>query len=162
MQVILDMLEGKKDAKTWNNIHNASMHMMLKFDEEELRKYVCPDMPANQFAKLTPKEIGTHLEAWFQSLDTPDLESKKELEGCLIPKAGQHRAGRIPRFVNKFKKQPAQWQAVLGSHLSMNFWLKEEQQVAYYLSGVSKKLRLKTVCKSLEWKCTPPHSAFRL
>ena len=66
-------------------------------------------------------------------------------------KAGQHahRAGGIPRFINKFKKQPAQWQAVLGSHLSMNFWLKEEQQVAYYLSGVSKKLRLKTVCKSL-------------
>ena len=90
---------------------------------------------ANQFAKLTPKEIGTHLEVWFQSLDTPDLESKKELKGCLIPKSGQHRAGGIPRFVNKFKnfKQPAQWQAVLGSHLSMNFWLKKEQQVAYYL-----------------------------
>ena len=119
MQVILDMLEGKKDAKTWNNIHNASMHMMLKFDKdaktwnnihnasmhmmlkfdkEELRKYVCPDMPSNQFAKLTPKEIGAHLEAWFQSLDTPDLESKMELEGCLIPKAGQHRAGGILSF----------------------------------------------------------------
>ena len=81
MQTILDMLEGKLNVKTSNNIHNASMHMMLKFNEEECRKYVCPDMPAHQFVQLTPKEIGVHLEVWFQSLDTPDLESKKELEG---------------------------------------------------------------------------------
>ena len=137
MQGILDMLEGKPNAKPWNNVHNASMHMMIKWDEEELRTHICPNMEPEIFAKLTPKEVGTHLEAWFQSLDTPDLESKKELEGILIPKAGQHRAGGIPRFVNKFKKQPAMWQAVLGSHLSMNFWLREEQPVAHYLSGVS-------------------------
>ena len=85
MQSILDMLEGKANAKPWNNVHNASMHMMIKWDEEELRTHICPDMEPEIFAKLTPKEVGTHLEAWFQSLDTPDLESKKELEGILIP-----------------------------------------------------------------------------
>ena len=140
MDAILDMLEGKPDAETWNNIHNTSMHLMLKFEEEELRKYISPEMSAENFALLTPKEIGALLEQWFQSLDTPDLESKKELEGCLIPKAGQHRCGGIPRFVHKLRKNPAQWQSVLGSHLSINFWLKEEQPVANYLSGVSNRL----------------------
>ena len=62
-----------------------------------------------------------------------------DLEGCLIPKAGQHRCGGIPRFVHKNRKNPAEWQAVLGSQLSLNFWLKEEQPVAFYLSGVSFK-----------------------
>ena len=130
MQVILDMLEGKKDVRTWNNIHNASMHMMLKFDGEELRKYVCPDMPADQFVKLTPKEIGAHLEAWFQSLqlDTPDLESKMELEGCLIPKAGQHRAGGILRFVIKFKKQPANGKPCLAVTCPRIFGLKKSSK----------------------------------
>ena len=33
-----------------------------------------------------------------------------------------------------------QWQSVLGRHLSLNFWLKEEQPVAFYLSGVSSVL----------------------
>ena len=64
-------------------------------------------------------------------MDTPDLTSKTEFEGCLIPKAGQHHCGGIPRFVHKFRKNPAQWQSVLSSHLSMNFWLKEEQPVAF-------------------------------
>ena len=45
----------------WNNIHNASMHMMLKWGEEELHNKICPDMPAGNFAILTPKEIGTYL-----------------------------------------------------------------------------------------------------
>ena len=134
MDLILDMLEGKPNVKTWNNIHNASMHMMLKWDEEELRKYICPEMSGEEFALLTPKEVGKFLENWFQSLDTPDLTSKTELEGCFISKAGQHSCGGIPRFVQKFRKNPAQWQSVLSSHLSMNFLLKEEQSVAHALS----------------------------
>ena len=52
-------------------------------------------------------------------------------------KVGQHRCGGIPRFVHKHKKDPVQWQSVLGSHLPLNFWLKEEQPVTHYLSGVS-------------------------
>ena len=68
MQHILDMLEGKPHAKPWNNIHNALMHVMLKWDEEELRQKVCPNICAEDFAKLTPKEIGVHMENWFQSL----------------------------------------------------------------------------------------------
>ena len=47
MQPILDMLKGKPHAyKPWNNIHNASMHVMLKWDEEELRQKVCPNICA--------------------------------------------------------------------------------------------------------------------
>ena len=38
------------------------MHMMMKSEEEELCEFICPAMPSNQFSKLTPKEIGTHLE----------------------------------------------------------------------------------------------------
>ena len=97
------MLEGKPHTKPWNNLHNASMHMMIKWDEEEFRRKICPDMEPEVFAKLTPKEVGAHFEVWFQSLDTPDLEQRKDLEGILIPKAGQHCAGGIPRFVNKLK-----------------------------------------------------------
>ena len=68
MQAILDMLEGKPNAKPWNNIHNASMHVMMKWDEEELRQRICPSMSSVEFALLTPKQIGVHLEAWFESL----------------------------------------------------------------------------------------------
>ena len=68
MQAVLDMLEGKPNAKPWNNIHNASMHVMMKWDEEELRQRICPSMSPAEFAQLTPKQIGIHLEAWFESL----------------------------------------------------------------------------------------------
>ena len=44
MQTILDMLEGKPNAKTWNNIHNASMHVMLKWDEAQLQEKICPSI----------------------------------------------------------------------------------------------------------------------
>ena len=89
------------------------------------------------------------------------MESKTELEGCLIPKAGQHRCGGIPWFVRKLKKNPAQWQSVLGSHLSLNFWLKEEQPVAFYLSGVSSVIGNK-VAAPHPFNLTPPASVFRL
>ena len=59
MQSILDMLERKPNAKPWNNVHNASMHMMIKWDEEKLRTHICPTMDPKMFAKLTPKEVGT-------------------------------------------------------------------------------------------------------
>ena len=68
MQYILDVLEGKPHAKPWNNIHNASMHVMLKWGKQELCQKVCPSISAEDFVKLTPKEIGVHLEQWFQSL----------------------------------------------------------------------------------------------
>ena len=68
MQNILGMLEGKPNVKPWNNICNASMHVMPKLDEEELHQKVCPSMSAEDFAQLTAKQIGIHLEEWFQSL----------------------------------------------------------------------------------------------
>ena len=55
MVKIMDMLEGKPNVKKWNNIHNASMHMMLKFNEEKQRQYICPEMSGEEFALLTPK-----------------------------------------------------------------------------------------------------------
>ena len=55
MQNILDMLEGKLNVKPWNNIHNASMQVMLKWDKEELRQKVCPSMSAEEFVQLTPQ-----------------------------------------------------------------------------------------------------------
>ena len=68
MQAILDMLEGKPNAKKWNNVHYASMHLMMKWDEVELRERICPSMSPAEFAQLSPKQIGVHLEAWFESL----------------------------------------------------------------------------------------------
>ena len=113
------------------------MHVMLKWDEEELRNIICPSRLSEEYALLTPKQIGTHLEAWFELFDNTKLESKTDIEGCLIPKAGQNRCGGIPRFVHKHKKDLSHIQSMLGSHLSMNFWLKAEQPGAHYLSGVS-------------------------
>ena len=115
------------------------MHMMLKWDEAELCSNVCPEIPATEFVNYTPKQVGLLLEKWFEELDTPDLHKRADLEGILIPKAGQHRSAGIPRWVRKMKKA-GRWQevqAMLGTHLPMNFWLKEEQPVAHYLSGVS-------------------------
>ena len=86
IQGILDMLKGKPHAKLWNTMHNASMHMMIKWDEHELRRNICPEMEPGVFAKLTPKEVGAHLglEAWFKTLDTPDLEHRKDMEESLF------------------------------------------------------------------------------
>ena len=73
MDAILAMLEGRPGAKKWNNIQNASMHMMLKWDEAELHQHVCPEIPSEEFVKYTPKQIGSLLEKWSETLDTPDL-----------------------------------------------------------------------------------------
>jgi hypothetical protein len=115
INIILDMLEGKPNVKKWNNIYNTSMHIMLKWDEGELCNYICLEMIADKFCNLL---------------------SKKELERCLIPKAGQHYCGGIPCFVHKFQKNPAQWQSILSSHRYLSMAKEfEEQPVAHYLSG---------------------------
>ena len=70
MQNILDMFEGKPNAKLWNNFYNASIDVMLKWHEDKLRKRICPSKLSEAFSQLTstPKQISTHLEVWFQSL----------------------------------------------------------------------------------------------
>ena len=60
--------EREPNVKTWNNIHNASMHVMMKWDEAQLREKICPTMSPSDFAHHTPKQIFFYLEAWFESL----------------------------------------------------------------------------------------------
>ena len=80
MQTILDMLEGKPNTKPWNNIHNELIHMMLKWDKDEFRQFICPALDSNQFSKLTPKEIGAHLEVWFSSWILQALNQRRSLK----------------------------------------------------------------------------------
>ena len=72
---ILAMLEGWSGAKKWNNIHNASMHMMLKWAEAELHQHVCPEIPSEEFVKYTPKQIGSLLEKWSETHSRPIEQS---------------------------------------------------------------------------------------
>ena len=64
MQNILDMFEGKPNAKLWNNFYNASIDVMLKWHEDKLRKRICPSKLSEAFSQLTstPKQRRTHLE----------------------------------------------------------------------------------------------------
>ena len=116
------------------------MYMMLKWDKAKLCQDLCPQTPMEEFAKYTPKQIGSLLEKWFKILDTPEgLHKRTDLDGILIPKAGHHCCVGILRWVHKMQKA-GKWQevqAMLGTHLTMNFWLKEEQPIVHYLSGVS-------------------------
>ena len=70
MQNILDMFEGKPNAKLWNNFYNASIDVMLKWHEDKLRKRICPSKLSEAFSQLTstPTQISTPLEVWFQSV----------------------------------------------------------------------------------------------
>ena len=61
---------GFKDYND-RTLHTPNMDIildMLKWDEEELHQRVFPSMSAEEFAQLTPKQIGTHLVEWFQVL----------------------------------------------------------------------------------------------
>ena len=134
MDEIILTLKGK-GQKPWNNVHNSSMHMMFRWSDEELMSKVRPDLTKQEWENMTPKEIGCLLEKWFEELDNEDLESREDLRDSLIPKAGQHRGGGIPRWVDD-QPDVSSWQAVLGNKLQINFWLKLEQPIAHYLSGV--------------------------
>ena len=43
MEDVLKILDGQ-GPKLWNHIHNASMHMMLPWMDEEIKQHVAPDM----------------------------------------------------------------------------------------------------------------------
>ena len=88
-------------AESWNNVHNASMHMMLRWTDAELKELICPTKSLEEFNSLTPKEIGRCLDKWFSSLDNSDLDDQSAILNSLIPLAGQHRAGAIPRWKDK-------------------------------------------------------------
>jgi hypothetical protein len=136
MNDVLRILRGE-GPKPWNNIHNSSMHMMLKWTDQELKEILCLDMSFEDFNQLTPKQIGDRLTDWFNSLDNENLSSRTDLVESIIPEAGQHRFGGIPRWKDEQDSTSA-WQAVLGTHIQMNFWLRLEQPIANYLSGVRK------------------------
>ena len=54
----------------------------------------------NGFKKYSSIPTSKHLfNCSCESENNNQLASKTDLEGCLIPKAGQHRCGDIPRFV---------------------------------------------------------------
>ena len=74
------------------------MYMMLKWDKSELHQHLCPQTLMEEFRK-------------FETLDTPDLHKRTDLEGILIPKSGQHRCGGIPHWVRKMQKA-GKWQEV--------------------------------------------------
>ena len=146
MDDVIKILDGQ-GSKPWNNIHNASMHMMLPWSDEELKHHIAPAMEQERWENLTPKEIGRILEEWFESLDNDELKNRKDLEGVLVPKAGQHRCGAIPRWVKR--QSVPTWQGIFGTHFQMNFWLKGEQQVCKYLSGCIQDLDL--TAPSVQW-----------
>ena len=52
MQSIMDMLEEKLNAKKWNNILNASMHMMIKWDKMSYVSKFSQQMLSGQFQNL--------------------------------------------------------------------------------------------------------------
>ena len=165
MQDLEQKLNGRHSSDTWNNMQNSSMHLMLKWDDSELRQLVAPQVTDEDWNALSPKEIGMYLIDWFKNLDKTDLGTKEDLRESLIPTAGtllneffkdiaptflivnqntfsftlhvvgQHRCAAIPRFVESV--HVAQWQGVLGSSLEVNFWLRIEKNVSNYISGVS-------------------------
>jgi hypothetical protein len=128
-------LEGRH-SESWNNLQNASMHLMIRLTDEELKLKIAPQMEAQSWAELNPKQIGRLFQTWLAELDNEDLETKTELKEFLIPTAGQHRCAAIPRFVT-MQKEVKDWQGVLGSHITANIWLRMEKNVSNYISGVS-------------------------
>jgi hypothetical protein len=135
MLELLAKLEGRH-SESWNNLQNASMHLMIKLTDEELKLKIAPQMEAQEWADLNPKQIGRLFQTWLSQLDTQDLETKSDLKEFLIPTAGQHRCAAIPRFVG-LQKEVKDWQGVLGSHIIVNIWLRMEKNVSHYISGVS-------------------------
>ena len=150
MDDVMNILDGKSD-KPWNNIHNASMHMMLPWSNEQLKTHIAAEMEIenSKWNLRTPKEIGSMLEVWFTSLDNENLKNRKDLEGVLVPKAGQHRSAAIPRWVRRKDVTTATWQGVFGTSFQMNFWLLEEQPVCKYLSGCIQDLDSTT--RTIQW-----------
>ena len=110
MDDVMNILDGKSD-KPWNNIHNASMHMMLPWSNEQLKTHIAAEMEIEKWNLCTPKEIGSMLEVWFTSLDNDNLKNCKDLEGVLVPKAGQHRSAAILRWVRRKDITTATWHA---------------------------------------------------
>jgi hypothetical protein len=88
MAELEDKLNGRHKQDTWNNMQNSSMHLMLKWEDKELHKLVCPSMKEEDWNNLTPKDIGVLLKQWFQSLHKVDLEDRFDLVESLIPTAG--------------------------------------------------------------------------
>lgn len=91
MQELEDKLHGRHPNDTWNNMQNSSMHLMLKWNDTDLKQQIAPQMGEDEWNVLTPKLIGVHLTKWFKSLDGLDLEDKFELKESLIPTAGLYR-----------------------------------------------------------------------
>jgi len=80
-------LEGRH-SDTWNNLQNASMHLMVKWTDEELKDMIAPHIKAEEWVDFNPKQIGVLLQQWLNNLDTEELEAKQELKQAFIPTAG--------------------------------------------------------------------------
>ena len=55
MEDVIKILDGQ-GSKPWNNIHNASMHMMLPWSDEELKQHIAPGMEQERWENLTPRK----------------------------------------------------------------------------------------------------------
>ena len=87
MLELLAKLEGRH-SESWNNLQNASMHLMICLTNEELKLKIAPQMEAQSWADLNPKQNGSHFQTWLAELDTQDLETKSDFlicsHGCYI------------------------------------------------------------------------------
>jgi hypothetical protein len=88
MQELEAKLEGRH-SETWNNLQNASMHLMLKWTDGELKEMIAPQLKAEEWEELNPKQIGGLLQKWLNVLDDEYLETKQELRQSFIPTAGR-------------------------------------------------------------------------
>jgi hypothetical protein len=96
MQDLELKLDGKHPSQNWNNVLNASMHLMVKWSDTELKAFVAPTMDTEKWQQLNPKDVGVLIQDWFEALDDENLESRTELEQSLIPTAGKYLSASLP------------------------------------------------------------------
>lgn len=88
----MDELEAKlsgKHVESWNNMQNLSMHLMVKWTDEELKQIVAPDVAEAVWNSWNPKQIGAQVQKWLDGLDPDTFERQMEFQASLIPTAGK-------------------------------------------------------------------------
>jgi hypothetical protein len=88
----MNELESKlsgKHVESWNNMQNLSMHLMVKWTDEELKQIVAPDVAEAVWNSWNPKQIGAQVQKWLDGLDPDTFERQMEFQASLIPTAGK-------------------------------------------------------------------------
>jgi hypothetical protein len=83
MQDLELKLDGKHPSQNWNNVLNASMHLMLRWSDAMMKDLVAPSMDSKKWELLNPKDMGGLIQSWFEALDDELLQSRTDLEESL-------------------------------------------------------------------------------